>query len=160
MNGGETHSRYEPLSWLVLFQTRTGYRWLDRLVLGRFKHVMAMGWVEATRTWLFYEVSFARTRVMVLPEDVGTELVAQKIVADPGAVVLRVPVNLDGCGIGRMGFWCVPAVKHLLGMRSGALRPDRLWRDCIASAGEIVYDAARTAALSAEPAGNRGAARG
>jgi hypothetical protein len=34
------------------------------------------------------------------------------------------------------GFWCTLAMKHLVGISTGALRPDRLWRDCIAAGGK------------------------
>jgi hypothetical protein len=33
------------------------------------------------------------------------------------------------------GFWCTLAMKHLVGIRTGAWRPDRLWRDSIAAGG-------------------------
>src|SRR5262249_17905099 len=34
------------------------------------------------------------------------------------------------------GFWCTLAMKHLVGIRTGALRPDRLWGDSIAAGGQ------------------------
>jgi hypothetical protein len=36
----------------------------------------------------------------------------------------------------QLGFWCTIAMKHLVGIRSRALRPDRLWQDCIAAGGK------------------------
>src|ERR1700738_1141353 len=39
-------------------------------------------------------------------------------------------------GFSELGFWCTIAMKHLVGLRSRALRPDRLWHDCIAAGGK------------------------
>jgi hypothetical protein len=34
------------------------------------------------------------------------------------------------------GFWCTLAMKHLVGIRAAALRPDRLWRVSLAAGGK------------------------
>lgn len=153
-------SKFEPLSWLLLFSTRTRMPWLDRLVFGRFKHVTAMGWVEAAGSWVIYDVQLCRTRITVMPEEEGTAWVGRCIAADPDAVVLRVPVHERGPRWFRFGSWCVPAVKHLIGLGSGALRPSRLFRDCLAAGAEIIHGTVEPSAVSAEPTGTRRASCG
>lgn len=155
-------SKFEPLSWLVVFTTTTTMPWLDRVLPGRFKHVMAFGWVEAAKVFVHYDVQFGRTRVMALPEPEGLDLIAFRLGGDSGAGALRMPADKNARWNARVGFWCVPAIKHLLGLRSGALRPDRLWRDCLASGAEVIHDVRRAeaAALPAERAGSAGAEGG
>ena len=131
-------SDFEPTSWLVIFHRRCGTEWVNRLP-GRFKHVSAIGWVNGANCWVYYDPTIHRTQVMVLPDEIGIATYAR--IAAPNAV-LKVPVR-ERIGAGRVGFWCVPAIKHLLGLRSGALLPDRLWKDCLANGGEIVSDDAR-----------------
>src|SRR5262245_10056993 len=49
------------------------------------------------------------------------------------------------------GFWCTLAMKHLVGIRAGALRPDQLWRDSIAAGGTpYTSDGASAAPASME----------
>src|SRR5262249_33299722 len=87
------------------------------------------------RAWLFYDVKFNGTRLMVAGED------------DPGAPAF-LHDYLDRCDLLAMprlpvpkrvaphaGFWCTLAMKHLVGIRTAALRPDRLWRDSVAARG-------------------------
>lgn len=127
-------SEFEPMSWLLVFHRRCTTPVLNRLVIGEFKHVSAAGWIEAAESWVFYDPSLNRTQILVMPDRTGT--VAYSSIA-VGNAVLRMPV-LARRGSARLGFWCVPAIKHLVGLRSGALRPDALWRDCLANGAEIV----------------------
>lgn len=154
--------KYEPLSWLLVFEPRTTWPWLDRLVPGRFKHVCAFGWVEATKSWLHFDVELGRTRLLALPADAGELLVAAKLCV-PGTGALRVPVN-ERARLVPVAGWCVPAMRHLVGLRSGALLPIGLWRDCIASGAEVIHDdeTEGTAGHSGRPdaGGDCAAARG
>jgi len=148
--------RYEPLGWMLVFVSATTIPWLDRLIIGRFKHVIAFGWVDETQTWICYDIQIGRTRILSLPDEIGSELIAAKLAGDPGAAALRIEASDLPPSVVRLGFWCVPAMKRLVGLRSGALRPDRLWRDCIASGAEVIHDA-RSRPISGS---NRSDARG
>lgn len=130
---------YEPAAWLILFGATTGKPWLDRIIPGRFKHVSAAGWVAGAKTWVFYDAAWRRTSLKLLPDKEGDRYYAVK---QRGHGVLKVEADPDvrGRALFRAGFWCVPAVKHLLGSRSGALRPDRLWHDLVAAGAEIISD--------------------
>lgn len=153
-------SRYEPLSWLLVFTTTTSMKWVERLVPGKFKHVMAAGWVEASKVWIFYDVQFRRTSVLTMPEKEGLDYFGRIVARDPDHGILRVFAGNGTPAMARLGFWCVPAIKHLVGARSGALRPDRLWHDCLASGAETVHGFAEPKAVSAVAARDRGAKSG
>src|SRR5262249_26619435 len=88
------------------------------------------------RAWLFYDVKFNGTRLMLARED------------DPGTRVF-LHDYLDRCDLVAMprlpipkrvapqaGFWCTLAMRHLVGIRSAAFRPDRLWRGSLAPRGK------------------------
>src|SRR5262245_31384900 len=100
------------------------------------------------RAWLFYDVKFNGTRLMLAREDD----------ADTHAFLLD---YLDSCDLVAMprlpiprrtaphaGFWCTLAMKHLVGIRTAALRPDRLWRDSIAAGGKPYSGGLSVAAAS------------
>ena len=124
----------EP-NWILLFSTKRGRWWVRLLACGRYHHVKAIAYLPAMRAWLFYDVKFNGTRLMVAGED------------DPGAPAF-LHDYLDRCDLLAMprlpvpkrvaphaGFWCTLAMKHLVGIRTAALRPDRLWRDSVAAGG-------------------------
>jgi hypothetical protein len=136
MRPGDGNTGFEPTAWLLIFNVSTGLPWLDGLIPGFFKHVSAVGWVSDAQVWIFYDVSWRRTSLKVLPDKEGSRCYA---LAQRGNGVLKVAVDVErrGAAMFRAGFWCVPAMKHLIGSRSGALRPDRLWRDLVASGAEV-----------------------
>ena len=123
-------------SWTLVFCKNRGPWWVRLLACGRYNHVKALAYLPSMRAWLFYEVKFHGTRLMLARED------------DPGArAYLRDYLdNTDTIEMPRLpvpkragpqpGFWCTLAMKHLVGISTGALRPDRLWRDCIAAGGK------------------------
>jgi hypothetical protein len=125
----------EP-NWILLFSKKRGRWWVRLLAWGRYHHVKAMAFLPTMQAWLFYDVKFNGTRLMLAPDD------------DPGTpAFLR--DYLDSCDLVAMprlpipkrvaphaGFWCTLAMKHLVGIRAAALRPDRLWRATLAAGGK------------------------
>lgn len=144
---------FEPTAWLLVFHISTGKRWLDRLIPGRFKHVSAIGYVPASRVWLLVDVALDRLAPKAVRDDGTLPVVVARTMAGNGVLRVRVDRRARLLG-GRLGFWCVPAMKHLVGARSGALRPDRLWRDLVAQGAEIVADVGQEP--GPEPVGERG----
>jgi hypothetical protein len=122
--------------WFVLFYdcTAPNDSWLARnLPFGRFRHASALGKPMGLDLWVWFDVSLHRTRVELIPaafDDTLAELVqaAAEVVSFP---VLRGPPR-----IGRLGYYCVPSIKHLLGLRGCALTPDGLYRLLIENGGE------------------------
>jgi hypothetical protein len=125
----------EP-NWILVFSKKRGRWWVRLLACGRYHHVKAIAYLPAMRAWLFYDVKFNGTRLMLSRED------------DPGSRAF-LHDYLESCDLVAMprlpipkrfapqaGFWCTIAMKHLVGIRAVALRPDRLWRDTVAAGGK------------------------
>ena len=125
----------EP-DWILLFSKKRGRWWVRLLACGRYHHVKAIAYLPAMQAWVFYDVKFNGTRLMLVRED------------DPGSRAL-LHYYLDSCDLVAMprlpipkrvapqaGFWCTLAMKHLVGIRATAWRPDQLWRDSIAAGGK------------------------
>ena len=88
------------------------------------------------RAWLFYDVKFNGTRLMLAREDdpdtsafLHDYLESCDLVAMP-----RLPIPRRVAP--QAGFWCTLAMKHLVGVRAAAFRPDRLWRVSLAAGGK------------------------
>ena len=142
----------EVTDWFVAFYPSCSNRWLDRLIPGRFKHVNAFGWSPAARTWVLYECGWNGTRIFVFPGGKDGEAVLQSFIGD--AAVLKIARAAGHHMLMRVGFWCVPAVRHLLSVSGGALLPDGLWRDCLRAGAKIVCHAnAETRPVSRSAAG-------
>lgn len=125
----------EP-NWILLFSKKRGRWWVRLLACGRYHHVKAIAYLPAMHAWLFYDVKFNGTRLVLAREN------------DPGSRAF-LHSYLDSCDLVAMprlpipkrvapqaGFWCTIAMKHLVGIRAAALRPDQLWRDSIAAGGK------------------------
>lgn len=121
----------EPAVWTLSFQRTTHLPWLNRLPM-RFRHVAACHYLAGLDAWLFYDVRMHYTRVVVLRGD-AANAEWQEFARD--AVLLTISTRRDQNPSGRVGFWCVPAIKHLIGLRSSALLPSGLLRDCLAAGG-------------------------
>jgi hypothetical protein len=122
----------EP-NWTLLFSKRRGRWWVRLLACGRYHHVKALAWLPAVRSWLFYDVKFNGTRLLLAPEaDAATHAFVLNYLADCDLVAVpRLPIPKRIAP--HAGFWCTLAIKHLVGIRTSAMRPDRLWRDSLAA---------------------------
>jgi hypothetical protein len=140
---------WAPDQWLLIFETKS-HRMVERLCPGRFKHVCAAGYVAAIDTWMVYSVELDGTKVGAFRP--GKDFNDWLAIAVARAGVLRVKAGKPGW-MPWLTFWCVPAVKHLVGIHGGALWPDQLWRYCIANGAEIVADADARVASSGNGSG-------
>jgi hypothetical protein len=124
----------EP-NWTLLFSKKRGRWWVRLLACGRYHHVKAIAYLPAMRAWLFYDVKFNGTRLMLAREgDPGTRAFLHDYLDSCDLVAMpRLPIPKRVAA--HAGFWCTLAMKHLVGIRTGALRPDRLWRDSVAAGG-------------------------
>lgn len=126
----------EPATWFVFFETRARSRWLSWLALGRFKHVSAAGWIPESGQWVFYDVSLGRSRIAVVTDgSMAWEHIRAK--RDHAVTVAFTPRDERRFWL-RLGFWCVPAMAHLVGCRTQALRPDGLYRAMLRQGGAVV----------------------
>ena len=149
----------QPEAWFLCFHRSCASPIWQLLIPGHWKHVRAFTYAAAPRVWLFYDVSLTQTRIVVAPE--GQE--ADRMVGEyiDGAAVLRMRVGTERKPSlrSRVGFWCVPAMRHLLGLPGGALLPERLWRDCLSNGAELIVYEREHPSPTAGP-GARSAARG
>jgi len=124
----------EP-NWILLFCKKRGRWWVRLLACGRYHHVKAIAYLPAMRAWLFYDVKFNGTRLMLAPEDDPATRVFLHDYLDSCDLVAMPRLPIPKRVAPHAGFWCTLAMKHLVGIRTGALRPDRLWRDSVAAGG-------------------------
>lgn len=125
----------EPSVWFLVFHERSCRAWLNRRWVGRFKHVSAYGYLPDSRVWVFYDVMLGRTRVAVLPDGPTAEAAVRDLEAE--AVTLVMKPRGDRRHRLRWGFYCVPAMAHLVGLETAAVRPDGLFRACLAAGADL-----------------------
>jgi hypothetical protein len=125
----------EP-SWILLFSKKRGRWWVRLLAWGRYHHVKAIAYLPAMQAWLFYDVKFNGTRLMLAREDAaGARAFLHDYLESCDLVAMpRLPIPRRVTP--HAGFWCTLAMKHLVGIRAAALRPDRLWQASIAAGGK------------------------
>jgi hypothetical protein len=152
-----------PTRWILAFQRSSPSWWVRALSCGRYKHVRAFGYVADLDAWLFFDLRFRQMDIWIARGAHARALMARYI---DDCDLIGMPVVNEAGTTFRAGFWCVPAIKHLIGLRSGALRPDTLLRDCLRNGAEIISDVepiseTRYAAARPEPAiaGTAGADR-
>jgi hypothetical protein len=58
----------EP-SWTLVFCKKPGRWWVRLLAWGRYNHVKAIAYLPALRAWLFYDVKFNGTKILLARED-------------------------------------------------------------------------------------------
>jgi hypothetical protein len=127
--------KFEPDAWFVFFNGQSDTWWVQRWVPGRFKHVDAVGYCRSAGCWLWVEMLVGRMSVSAVPDDdVGREMLAKHRAARK--CLLVVPKTKGR--VYRPALNCVTALAHLMGSTSGALLPDRLWRDLLAEGAQEI----------------------
>lgn len=116
----------EPVEWTVVFHRKASSRWFALIAMGHFKHVSAFAYAAGPNVWVIHDWQFGGLRVAVLPHsDDACRLIAS-LFGGPDTEWMPVRRRPSATGF-RLGT-CVGAVKHLLGLRTWALRPDALYR--------------------------------
>jgi hypothetical protein len=139
----------EP-NWILLFSKKRGHWWVRLLACGRYHHVKAIAYLPALRAWLFYDVKFNGTRVLLVREDEPGSRAFLHYYLDSCDLVAMPRLPLPKRVAPQPGFWCTLAMKHLVGICAAALRPDQLWRDSIAAGGKpYASDLAENASVAA-----------
>lgn len=124
----------QPSRWILAFHRTTDSRLVRLLACGVYKHVTAIAYIREVDHWVFLDWRFATIDVIVARGSEADRLMAYYTA---NSDVLGIEPREVRCGF-RVGWWCVPVIKHLIGIRGGALRPDSLWRDCIRQGAEII----------------------
>ena len=143
----------EPDYWNVVFHKSEGI--LPRLVLGRFQHVSAFTYIPGFSGWILYDVQWAGVRIAMLSK------VAHLVAYTRNCTVVKFTRRYDHMPLyTRFGFYCVPAIKHLLGLSCVAVSPDGLYRALIANGGTIINESKCTPAAAAGSDAPAGAGAG
>lgn len=128
-----------PWTWLVVFHRDCRTRWVNRLVPGPFKHVSAIGFSPLNQTWIFYDPAIERTKIQIVRDGADATRILARWIA--GATVVEMHLRFEERGPRwRVGLWCVPMIAQLLGIRSGAVLPLGLLRDCLRQGGKVIQD--------------------
>jgi hypothetical protein len=136
MNTIELPDAIEPLEWFVVFHRQAPTRLLSLLAFGEFKHVSAFAYVPGFKAWLVYDAQLAGTRLFLLPHRDTSKAVLIRFMDN--CAVLKIAKQWNSHAMpwsSRLGFYCVPAVIHLLGLRCVAVRPDALYRHILRNGG-------------------------
>src|SRR6516165_2707576 len=143
----------EPDYWNVVFHKSEGI--LPRLVLGRFQHVSAFTYIPGFSGWILYDVQWAGVRIAMLSK------VAHLVAYTRNCTVVKFSRRYDHMPfVTRLGFYCVPAIKHLIGLSCVAVSPDGLYRALIDNGGIILNESVQSAAAAARPVAAAGATAG
>lgn len=124
----------DPVNWIVVFCPTTTSRLVRYLVPGKFKHVLAIAYLQGVKAWLTFDVGLDRAKVMVIPD--GPQVAAVLAPWLEACTLVRMTAKPRGT-LPVFG-WCVPAISHLLGMSGVTLRPDTLYRHCLRDGGTII----------------------
>lgn len=114
-----------PKLWWVCFVGMKKLTPWDWLLSPGYRHAFLLGYLPDAQMWLRYEVLFHRTEISLVSGDIAGRLLS---LAMTEGGVLSWPAGewqRPTWGL-RFGLWCVPAIKHVLGVRCVALTPEAL----------------------------------
>lgn len=112
-------------TWIVIFcDGPGGRRWWHWLFKPGFRHCFALGWDG--RCWLQVD---GLSNILDVRSFADVEMrVVMALLREAGAAAIAVDRRVVSRGIFRGPLYCVPTVKHLLGVRACALTPWQLYR--------------------------------
>lgn len=118
--------------WHVVFLAGPRRRWWDWLCKPDFRHVLMFAWCDLAKVWVIVDSRQDGLRIRMLPD--GNDFYLEKALWDhTGATYIRCDAESSTDIRHRLGFWCVPVVKNILGQGGGALRPEALYRNLLKS---------------------------
>lgn len=138
-----------PIRWILVFNRQARTPLMSLIAMGRYKHVRAMGYVLGLKTWLFYDVTLGSTQI-IIAKGAAAETLMSAWLYEADAIEFKAHTPPSRMFM-RFGFWCVPAMKHLIGIPSCAWRPDRFWRDCLQHGGIVIRGHAEPPAGCSRP---------
>jgi len=120
-----------PSVWYAAFYGDQDRWWWDKICSPGFRHVAAFTYYPGPDVWVIYDVTFNRTNIRVISR---TEWMVWIQSLPDHRTILRAEIPEDPWPRPwwlKLTFWCAPAVAHLMGIRSRALRPQALYRDLL-----------------------------
>lgn len=118
--------------WLVFFGETKGSYWWTRLFKPGFRHVCAAAYYADRRHWVYFDPTRPGISIRLFTDDewsgpFSTLLTSCKVVRFKGQYSRRSSPP---------SWFCVGAIKALLGIESRALTPYQLYRDLLRQGGE------------------------
>lgn len=154
---GSDLTPYAPQVWNVVFNREAASGWA-RWVPGRYKHVRAYAFVPASQVWLFYDVSFVGTDISAVPHGQHWDKLWEFIGPDTASDIVSVTMLPPRRRRFPWSNWCTSALRHLLNLPGGALRPDAFYRECVENGG-IPFEAPNAGTTIQRPATGPGCHR-
>lgn len=142
----------EPGEWFIVFHPDTAIPFVRAVCPGRFKHVSAWGYYPGFKSWLIFDPQWGGLRLsMISHADMPTAFPEYTRGCEVVKMVRAGEIGLSP--LSRLGFWCVPAIKHLLGVRCATWRPDAFYRHILRRGGIPIGKQNSTTCARLEPAG-------
>lgn len=124
-----------PRLWLVFFGEPQGCPWWGRLFRPGFRHVRAAAWFDQTSRWMLFDPTMRGVHIEIDTDEAFAGRWAELYANSTAILRFR---SEHSRGALPPVFWCVGAVKALLGVRSRALSPFRFYRDLLSVGAEVV----------------------
>lgn len=132
----------EVSDWMVIFHEATGEGWLEKVTPGVFKHVSLVAWAPQAQVWVYLDVRFGQTKLILLPNGERAEVALGEW--SKGATIVKFRAHERKQPTFRGFFSCVASAAHMLGVPLCVwATPDRLYRALVSEGGEVIYDARR-----------------
>lgn len=118
--------------WLVFFAQAQRPYWWSRFFKRGFNHVCAAAYYADRRHWVYFDPARPGTSIRLLTEDEWTAPYARLLAT---CTIVRFKGRYDRRA-SPATWYCVGAIKSLLGIESRALTPYQLYRDLLRQGGE------------------------
>lgn len=122
----------EPAEWFIAFHRKSSSRVLSFLAFGEFKHVSAFAYCAGFKVWVMYDVQWRGSSVRIADQAAVLELTRGLDIVK----VRRSEARMQSSA--RVGFYCVTAIKHLLGLKCVAVTPTQLYRHILRNGGILI----------------------
>lgn len=113
-------------------------QWYDVLNHPKFRHVLALGYDPDLHAYVLYDPNLHGTVIEIMPADDRRVDLLILLVKQNG-YWLKVKPGSAKFLFGQWRFYCVPAIKHLIGFKSCALTPLALYRDLVRAGAEPAF---------------------
>jgi hypothetical protein len=121
--------------WLIAFSEGIGRQWWKPLLRPGYRHVCAASYFADMERWLYIDPTYRGLEIeMWKPEEFGARL---EQMARDSTLILRVPSATDRT-MPPLSWFCVGAVKALLGLPTVAVTPWQLSRQLLRMGAETV----------------------
>lgn len=131
-----------PSAWYVAFYGTEQTHWWDWLTPPGFRHCMAFAYAAHAERWLVYDVTCERTFIRAFTRELFPAWL-ETLPPERKVLHFEAGESVKVAPAWRIGFWCAPAIAHLIGSPSRALRPRALFRDLLAQGARLAFQEPR-----------------